>query len=875
MNTKERIVMMLLSTFAAVVVYATEFTVAYSNGDAGDSTLAFIYKNGEIATVVANPGVGNRVIVTGDSMTFAADATITVASGDVVFKNAATGHGSLAIAPQTDDAELTWGDGTGTLDKAPNWTLLFPDKNLDEYEPTAAKGPTGSSNPPSTTALQFHRFTRSGSGASATLAFQASSKHSDSTNGKYIKVVKGMLRQTASGIEGAVDSAYLVTQLPYYNDFDDIDYIMEHPADYPYAKSNALSVPSKKSGYGIGILTMVRVAGKPSVKFENVLSDADVSGGTLALNVSSGVSVVAVGDNGVAASPYGGAVTAAAGGDFGFTDRAVTTSRAFSIGGTFNVKRETGLGEDACLEYLDGYMVSNVWRAIPGVHSLEDLTNAVGVAAGGNVGAKNRGKPMGLYNIKIGVDGFSATGQFQVGNNGQDKYTRFIRAEFSTTQTAHQVSMRIVSAGFYETSTVYTVGCDLDALPSGRIKSAGVGSEWSTGSGYAILNITNYFSRPSVDLVELSTSASGFANGAKVVVDGTENGSVRYLLSNTATSLPTNGVLEIKSGGSAIYGVLGATVDSRADFSGGKCPINVYAGGELIDRVETYSIGPNQEINLIGGTLRCGRRLGYTTISADAGTYVNLLTLADGALVTSPKPIRIGYQRDDGRWMVRGTSASTCDAELVLFSRKQSTADPMAFTFDVWDVTDSDAVDFTLNGTLGNKNVNDYSYGYIVKTGAGTMRMNGDAPASNKRMKMPIEIQGGTLALGSAGAAQSSSAAAGFKLAGGNLAVAADVACTDVGPLAVAAAGTLHVGAGASIAFADSSMTEWTLPVGALLVIDADLLDDSTAVRFGTSAGGLSVSQLRRIRTVDGARVAIDEFGYLHSYVPGFMLMIQ
>ena len=874
MNMKTKVYAMLMSVLAIMAVYAADIPVSYTAGSAGDSTLAFTYSNSEIETVVANPGAGNRLVVTGDAMTFASGATITAVSGEVVFKNAATGHGSLAIAPQTDDAEITWGDGSYTLDKT-SWTLLFPGKNLDEYEPTTAKGPTGSSNPPSTTALQFHRFTRSGSGASATLAFQAVSKHLDATNGKYIKVVKGTLRQTASGIEGSVDSAYLVTHLPYYNDYDDIDYMMAHPADYPYAKSNALSIPSKKSGYGIGILTMVRIAGKPSVRFENVLSDADVSDGTLALNVASGVSVVAVGANVIAATPYGGEVTAAKGGEFGFTDRSVATTRAFNLGGTFNVTRETALGEDACREYLDGYMVSNVWRAIPGIHAIEDLTNAIGVAAGGNVGGKNRGKPMGLYNIKIDADGFSATGQFQVGHNGQDKYTRFIRAEFSTTQITHQVSMRVVSAGYYETSTVYTVGYDLDALPSGRIKGAAVGSEWSTGSGYAILNITNYFSRPSADLVELSTSANSFANGAKVVVSGTENGNTRLVLSSTVTSLPTNGVLEIKDGGSAIYGVIGAQIDSRANFSGGTCPINVYHGGELIDRVETYSIGPNQEINLLGGTLRCGRRLGYTTITADTGTYVNLLTLADGALVTSPKPIRIGYQRDDGRWMVRGSSPSVCDAELVLFSRKQSTTDPMAFTFDVWDVTDSDAVDFTLNGPLGNKNVNDYSYGYIVKTGSGTMLMNGAAPASNKRMKLPIEIQGGTLAIGSAGAAQSSSATACFKLAGGNLAISDAVACTGVGPLTVAAAGTLKVGTGASIAFADSSAAEWTLPTGSRFVIDADLSVNS--VRFGTTSDGLTKDQLKSIRMAGEprARAVLDASGYLHSYIPGLIIAIH
>ena len=877
MNTKKRISTILLFVLVATAASATDISVVWTSGatpsTAGNGALAFTYAGDEIATIVANPGAGNRVVVTGDAMAFASGATMTAVSGEVVFQNAATGHGSLAIVPQTDDAELTWGDGSSTLDKAPNWTLLFAGKNLDEYEPTTAKGPTGSSNPPNTTALQFHRLTRSGSGASATLAFQAVSKHSDSTNGKYIKVVKGTLRQTASGIEGAVESAYLVTQLPYYNDWDDIDYIMAHPADYPYAKINQLSVPGNKSGYGIGILTMVRIAGKPSVRFKNILSDADASGGTLALNVASGVSVVAAGASGIAATPYAGAVTAAGGSEFGFADRAVTTTRAFNLGGTFNVTRETALGEESCREYLDGYMVSNVWRAIPGVRALEDLTNAVGVAAGGNVGGKNRGKPMGLYNIKIGAGGFTATGQFQVGNNGQDKYTRFIRVEFSTTQVTHQVSMRAISAGYYETSTVYVVGYDLDALPSGRIKGAAVGSEWSTGSGYAILNVTNYFSRPSVDLVELSTSANSFANGAKIVVGGTESGSARLVLSKTTTSLPTNGVLEIKAGGSAVYGQIGAAANT--DYVNGTCPINVYPGGELIDRVETICIGAKQEINLLGGTLRCGRRLAYDVNRlGDAGTYVNLLTLSDGAAVTSPVPIRIGYQRSDPRWMVRGSSPSVCNAPLILMSQSETGTAMMPFTFDVWDVNDSEAVDFTLNGALGNKYSNRYLHGYIVKTGSGTMLLNGSAPTY--KINYPIEIQGGTWALGSSGAAQSSSATAGFKLAGGNLAVSAGVACTTgVGPLTVAAAGTLKVTSGASIAFADSSTAEWTLPTGAHLIIDADLDKSSTAVRFGTDASGLSRTQLSRIRTVDGVRVSIDASGYLHENYIGFRIEIR
>ena len=90
-------------------------------------------------------------------------------------------------------------------------------------------------------------------------------------------------------------------------------------------------------------------------------------------------------------------------------------------------------------------------------------------------------------------------------------------------------------------------------------------------------------------------------------------------------------------------------------------------------------------------------------------------------------------------------------------------------------------------------------------------------------------------------------------------------------PLTVAAAGTLRIGAGASIAFADSSSAEWTLPVGAHLVIDADMSVDS--VRFGTNANGLSKAQLARIRTLDGAHVRLNANGYLRCM--GFSLAIR
>ena len=117
MNTKKRISTMLLFVLAAAAASAADIPVAYTAGSAGDGTLAFTYSGNEIISVVANPGAGNRVVVTGDVMAFASGATITAVSGEVVFRNAATGHGSLGIAPQTDDATLTWGDGSSALDK--------------------------------------------------------------------------------------------------------------------------------------------------------------------------------------------------------------------------------------------------------------------------------------------------------------------------------------------------------------------------------------------------------------------------------------------------------------------------------------------------------------------------------------------------------------------------------------------------------------------------------------------------------------------------------------------------------------------------------------------------------------------------------------
>ncbi|MCU0795416.1 MAG: autotransporter-associated beta strand repeat-containing protein [Akkermansiaceae bacterium] len=155
------------------------------------------------------------------------------------------------------------------------------------------------------------------------------------------------------------------------------------------------------------------------------------------------------------------------------------------------------------------------------------------------------------------------------------------------------------------------------------------------------------------------------------------------------------------------------------------------------------------------------------------------------------------------------------------------------------------------------------SYGGVIANGAGTAPVlriekigNGTQTFSGVNTYTgSTTISGGTLALGASGALPDTTA-----IALGAATLSAGAAVTDTtGTLDATAAATIDLGAGATLAFADSSAIDWT---GGSLEITGAFVSGSS-LRFGTTNAGLTSTQLSLISCEGFSNFALDENGFL------------
>ncbi len=117
----------------------------------------------------------------------------------------------------------------------------------------------------------------------------------------------------------------------------------------------------------------------------------------------------------------------------------------------------------------------------------------------------------------------------------------------------------------------------------------------------------------------------------------------------------------------------------------------------------------------------------------------------------------------------------------------------------------------------------------------------------------PTSIEAGTLTLGAAGVLPDGSA-----VVIANAALDSGSAAETAGRLDISGAAIIHLGAGASMAFADSSAVDWT----GTLDLTGNFVP-GTSLRFGTDSAGLDPSQLTLISADGFNHFALDAAGYL------------
>lgn len=414
----------------------------------------------------------------------------------------------------------------------------------------------------------------------------------------------------------------------------------------------------------------------------------------------------------------------------------------------------------------------------------------------------------------------------------------------------------VADGAYYYTGTAGTHSYENTSIRTKYTYASGTNT-----TGYCLGALSATFRSHSGSQVTLSGASS--SSGGEVLVSG--NGENRHaeLVIMNSNALPSNGVVRVGQNGML---TLLANSSMTRGMSGGRTEFYVGPGGSLRQggdgpMADTFHYA-NQLLTVDGGTVEFGYGIVSkwdSATSADAvdtygSTYLNYLTLKNGARCFG-RAVRVGNH--NALWTVAGTSPSTWDGDISLLALTGLGQAWVEFAVD--DCTSSDAVDFTVTGSMKMFKPDDsdnYKMLHVTKTGVGTMLVNGTTDFK----AYPLDISGGVWMVGSDGTMNTEQ---NITLNSGSFATA-DGVCATVGALSTGASGGgIVVGTNSAVCFADSSSQTWSGPVSITLA-------PGGKVRFGTSDAALTPGQITKLRC-NGRRVLLDANGYV---VPPGMLLI-
>ncbi len=466
--------------------------------------------------------------------------------------------------------------------------------------------------------------------------------------------------------------------------------------------------------------------------------------------------------------------------------------------------------------------------------------------------ASNFIRPLGAGNGEVqiigGASGFSLNGNTGasviLGNNAATEAvwgSAFFNPSVFVLQTsASQSASSITFANRMDLNgvdrTIHVAGGTTGAASatlSGIVRSSsGTAGIIKTGTGNLILSAANTFAG---DIAINAGSLQIGNNSAGTLTGGIYNGSISVAGGSTfrvfsSANQTLSGV--ISGGGGLTKSFAGTLTLSGANTYAGKTSISpqttagagtliVSSFNSVIGGTASSSLGApttvaNGTIDFGSTTAQGGASLRYTGPGETTDRIINFLFNGTGATKTLDA---------SGTGLLRFTSTftgsgSASNAIALTGTGNAEITGGLPFTFI--GLTKSGTGTWTLGGTVGNTGVTTVSAGRLA------LGANNVLPNSG-----PISLAAATL----------------------DAATYSDV----LGTLDVTAAATIGLGSGATLAFADSSLVDWT---GGTLNITGNFIPGAS-IRFGNSPTALTAIQLAKISAAGFGSLVLDANGYL------------
>ena len=832
-------------------------------------TITYAAGTTDIATLAANPSDGETITLTGGAATFAADATLTLASsGTVSFAEKVTAKGALTLV-RGDDVYREW-TGTRMTTDHPS-TPAFPDivtnesvsatdvANTWECIHVVGGTPASDSTAGITSAGRYTRIAGSiGNGSFVTL---------NRTTSAFTYSIRVQLSPRADGMYARCRTGVRTPRRGLYPDLEE---------RWPTAD---LWDGSNTNIWGVGL-----VAKADRGIFGASKDDATTYGGNW-LNYTSamGLNTIILKRKGVTAGPmkvrFDGGASLGGTTTIPFGMEAVVAVVGGSDASTFS-NTITGTGgftlvpstATATTPEMESFISSSTWKVLAYNRLLSSMTSIQGYMQGGSHNAGTTPSLCTTVGYQYDATEDTATCQFHFKRS--ETSSKYVAAKFR--QNGLNVEIAGVGYGYTEVGTggssVYPAFGSM-LFPHKIVKTAqyevknwsatvatlineSVGYNVSTNfnSGYGIRKITATFAGGGTATISGSLKT---LYGGKFTMAGV-NGAKMLTLVSSADGLPAAGEAHVGEG------VLRLAASGTP--GGGTTKIVVHSGGD-VRNINNWQIGGSQELVLDGG-----RYFGI----AEA-VYLNYVTLSN-AVMNNVGP-RISNGTATSYWRVIGSepstigqfnSSSTYDGVLVFGKSTELAArsGDIAFRLDVQNVTgdsDADCVLSRIRDAAGRTtDRSNFAWFFFEKHGPGTLKITGDS----RELRMESKLYNGTLLLAGNNIMTNE-----VQLLGGNIAVDAGKTNNNLGQLTASKPGTITVGAGGSLGFA-SFAPDAGLEKKSIL-IDAPLT--GKVLIFGADISSYK-GYFRWKDTTDATvrwHVKQDENGFLHPVLMGTFISIR